>query len=157
MDSNVNLPRPKKVGSQSELSNLMQLMQDVISKNGNQNKYREYYYPAASQCNSYEPAVTAGETLADCFKARKWFLPSCGELARICWWNSHNELHEPVTNGIFAKYITEGRFTALGTGFYWASTEFNDTYVWFIGFSSGEVSNYGGKGNSYAVRPVCAF
>ena len=135
-DTNINLPQPQKIGNQSELSNLIQLMQDVIDKNSGATKYRDFYYPPASQCHSYEPNVISGEILSDCFKSGKWFLPSTGELARLYWWSTHNEAQEPVSNGIFAKHIVEGRFAALA-GSYWTSTECNSTTAWYIGFQIG--------------------
>ena len=156
-DTNINLPQPQKIGNQSKLDNLIQLIRDVVSNNSNAAKYQQFYYPPASQCNAYEPSVKAEEPLDERFKAGKWFLPSAGELVRLYWWHSHNKLQEEVTNGIFAKHIAEGVFTALTANLHWSSTEYNTTYTWGINFSSGFFTYSTKSSTSPPVIAVCAF
>ncbi len=128
-DSNVNLQQPQQIGTTSPYQHLLQLMSDVVTDNGGLAKYRQFYYPAASLCNCYEPGVKQGETLADKFKAGKWFLPSEGELARIYWY--HRQGYEVgATDAIFAQAVADGRMTAMSNTWYWSSTEGSQSYAW---------------------------
>lgn len=155
-DSNINRQLPVKTGSISELENLQQLISDIVTENGNQSKYRQFYYPAASLCNSFEPEVKKGEVLTDCFKAGKWFLPSCGELGRIYWYHRKGyEVKNP--EAIFAKAVAEGKMSQITNAYYWSSTERNMNLAWLIGFSDGLVSNTGNKWPPYPVLAVAAF
>ena len=154
-DSSVNLQQPQQIGSTSPYQHLLQLMGDVVTDNGGLAKYRQFYYPAASLCNCYEPGVKPGETLADCFKAGRWFLPSEGELARIYWY--HRQGYEVGTiDAIFAQAVNDGRMTAMANNWYWSSTEYSQSVAWIVGFSNG-YTNGNSKYNSSAVRAVAAF
>lgn len=157
-DSAVNLQQPQQVGTVSPYQYLLQLMSDVVTDNGGLAKYRQFYYPAASLCNCYEPVVKAGETLADCFKIGKWFLPSAGELARICWW--HRQGYDQTNpDAIFAKAVTNGIMTAMSNTWYWSSTELAIGTVWGVGFSDVDKNNvsYDFKHSSHIARAVAAF
>ena len=158
-DSNVNLAIPSKSESQTELQNLYLVMQHAVSSNGDQAKYREYYYPAASQCYSYEPKIKDGETLSGNFKAGNWFLPSAGELARLYWCNIYNKSQQPEINGIFARCIEIGILLPFGKFWYNSSTESNLTAIWGVLFSSGLLASIGYmyKQTDALCRAVCAF
>lgn len=155
-DPYISLPVPRKNETQTEYDNLLQCLQDIVTKNNNQTKYREFYYPDASQCFAYEPAPKEGEILSPLFQAGKWFLPSMGELGRIYWFNTHDSKHEPIQNGIFAKAIDNNIFTAMTNGRYWSSTAATNNNVLIIDFSSG-LHYYNNRSTEYAVRPVAAF
>lgn len=154
-DSAVNLQQPQQVGTTSPYQHLLQLMADVVADNGGQAKYRQFYYPAASLCNCYEPGVKAGEELADCFKAGRWFLPSEGELARIYW--HHLQGYEAETaDAIFTQAVADGRMTAISNTWHWSSTEYSAFSAWIVYFSGGSTNgNY--KYGRGAVRAVAAF
>lgn len=154
-DSAVNLQQPQQIGSTSPYQHLLQLMNDVVTDNGGLAKYRQFYYPAASLCNCYEPGVKPGETLSDKFKAGKWFLPSEGELARIYWYHSQGyEVGTP--DAIFAQAVNDGRMTAMSNSWYWSSTEYSQNGAWLVNFSDGYTGSIY-KYLSYAVRAVAAF
>ena len=152
-DSGVNLPVPT-AGSLTEYSHLQQCMIDIVSNNNS--NYRQYYYPAASMCYAYEPSVKKGEVLDDRFKAHKWWLPSAGELARICYYKLQGfDYTNP--KAIFAKAYNAGILT-FPSDFAWSSTEYSATSSWYIRFSDGNVNYYNyGKYGSYFVRAVTAF
>lgn len=154
-DSAVNLQQPQQIGTTSPYQHLLQLMADVVTDNGGLAKYRQFYYPAASLCNAYEPGVKAGEELADCFKAGRWFLPSEGELGRIYWY--HRQGYEVgAEDAIFAQAVNDGRMTAMSNSWYWSSTECSQGDAWVVGFSDGGTYTYG-KCNAGAGRAVAAF
>ena len=120
-------------------------------------KYRQYYYPAASLCNAYEPGVKSGETLADCFKQGKWFLPAEGDLARMYWLHHFGYTYDedgaktPLQNAAEA-----GVLTAISNTWYWSSTELSEYSAWYVNFSNGTTYNFI-KYGSTAVRAVAAF
>ena len=154
-DSAVNLQQPQQIGTTSPYQHLLQLMSDVVTDNGGLAKYRQFYYPAASLCNCYEPGVKQGETLADKFKAGKWFLPSEGELARIYWYHRQGYT-VGATDAIFAQAVADGRMTAMSNAWHWSSTENSQSNAWNVGFSDGN-TNLNSKYDSVAVRAVAAF
>lgn len=156
LDSNINLPLPRRIGEQSEMKTLIQLMQSVIDENDGQTEYNEFYYPAASLCNAYEPVVPSTETLAPCFKTGRWFLPSVGEMARIYWGNTHNAQQKATADGIFAPHIASGKFTALEKSWFWCSTEYEPTRAWTINLVSSNTS-YIFKMYTGSVRAIAAF
>lgn len=156
-DSNIQLPQPQKSERQTELSNLLQLMQDVESNNGGQTKYKQYYFPPASQCYAYEPVVKEEEKLSDNFKQGRWFLPSLGEQARIYWGYTHNAQHEATTNGIFADAIDKGLLTALTPPVtYWSSSENGSSNAFNTRFADGGLSG-GNKGAQAPILVVSSF
>lgn len=149
------LQQPQQIGSISPYQHLLQLMNDVVQNHEGQGKYRQFYYPAASLCNCYEPGVKDGEILADSLKQGRWFLPSEGELSRIYWWHTKGyEIGTP--DAIFAQGVNDGRFTAMTKTWYWSSTEHSQGIAWLVYFSDG-LTPGNGKCNSYAIRPVAAF
>ncbi len=154
-DSAVNLPLPRQTGSTSAYNRLLQLMTDVVADNGGQARYRQFYYPSASLCNCYEPSVGAGEPLADCFKAGRWFLPSAGEVGRLYW--HHSQGYETANpEAIFARAVKEGKMAALTGGWYRASTEYSILAAWYIHFEDGSTTA-SGKLGSNPTRAVAAF
>ena len=127
------------------------------AKNGN---YKQFYWPPASRCYAYEPAVKPGEVLSDKFKAHMWWLPSCGELARIYYWDRVEPNNDNAQNIFgFAKSAAGGaKFSGLGSSaYYWSSTEYSATYAWNINASNGNLNGNLYKINSYSVRAVVAF
>ena len=153
-DSGVNLPIPK-AGSLTEYASLIQNIMDIVAKN--KNTYRQYYYPAASMCYAYEPSVKPGEVLNDKFKAHKWWLPSAGELARICYYKLQGYDYNNE-QAVFAKAYNAGILT-LPSGETWSSTEYSATSSWRVRFSDGGVyyGDYGYEYYSGVVRAVAAF
>ena len=158
-DSGVNLPIPK-AGSLSEYNSLMQNIIDVVSKHSN--PYRQYYYPAASMCYAYEPQVKPGEVLNDKFKAHKWWLPSSGELARICYYKFQGSDYSN-SQAVFAKAFNTGVLSfSYGYSWTWTSTETYNTSAWVVNFHTGTIYGeryyYGSKLNTTNyIRAVAAF
>lgn len=152
-DTNVGLPLPEKTSGKSMLDDLTDKMNAVVAEMG-ATKYKQFYYPAASACNAYEPEVKAGEELAETFRQGHWALPSEGELCRLVWYHSKG-YETGVDNAIFARGKVEGKFTALSS-WAWSSTEGNSASCWGAGFAS--LTTY--TGNKYytgVVRAVAAF
>lgn len=120
-------------------------------------KYRQFYYPAASLCNAYQPGVKSGETLADCFKQGKWFLPAEGDLMRLYWLHrlgygfNDDGVEQPLHN---ASVL--GLLAAFTNTWYWSSTETSAILAWLVLFSNGGTYN-SSKYSGYAVRAVAAF
>lgn len=120
-------------------------------------KYRQFYYPAASLCNAYQPSIKRGEVLADCFKQGKWFLPTEGDLMRMYWYHKlgygydDNGLPTPLhsANGL-------GIFQAFSNTWYGSNTEHSSLHVWILNFNSGSVI-FDHKCNRPAFRAVAAF
>ncbi len=143
--------------NETEYENLSTLIARIVADNNN--NYRQYYYPAASWCYAYQPAVRSYETLSDKFKAHKWWLPSCGELARMIFYWLRNDETGVSKYDAFKSAKAAGTISSFGTGYLWCSTEFNPTIVWFVKGDTGVVS--GGsiyvKNFSNVVRAVCAL
>ena len=79
----VQLPQPVAHDGISELDDLKDLITEANKTPGN--AYR-YYYPAASYAYAYEPTgLKDGETLAECFKAHRWFLPTPGDMQMMLY------------------------------------------------------------------------
>ena len=73
-----------------------------------------------------------------------WYLPALNELQTI--YNNKSAINSTLSaNG----------YTTLG-GYYYSSTEYDSSYVYYLDFSSGRASGYY-KSNSYNVRAVLAF
>ena len=87
--SYASLEIPAPSAEHDELYNLSQLINKVVSENSND--YRQYYYPAASMCYAYSPAIKSYESLHDKFKAHKWYLPDGKALARTSFYYSRND------------------------------------------------------------------
>lgn len=154
-DSAVNLEIPNGTEKLTPQEHLIQLMDDVVEKQGHA-KYRQYYYPAASLCNTYQPSIKSNETLSPLFLAGKWFLPSIGELVRMYWY--HSKGYELATeNAIFAKAVNEHVLTAFTTNTHWSSTERFARQSWVTSMATGECHGGLSKGDYFMVRAVVAF
>lgn len=158
-DSGVQLPIPEARDGKSELAILNELITQVIADNEGLSKYRQFYYPAASQCYAYQPAVKEGEELIDKFKLHNWYLPSAGELARIYWHSRKGGAYENDNKigNIFQTAIGSGTMTAMSSSsWYWSSSEGSSNHAWYVYFGSGDIGN-NSKCNGLTVRSVAAF
>jgi hypothetical protein len=135
------------------------------------------YYPAASVAFAYQPKASG---LIDKFKAHNWFLPSSGELLRICYYayQSYKDgvaQAEPVNSLYDSSYnepanafyipIKDGK---LSMNYLYSGVDTSGTLMWSSTETSGEKqsiaisSNNGSweqrsKSSTGAVRPVCRF
>lgn len=148
--------------NETEIQCLNRLISEIVSESGN-NNYRQYYYPAASYCHAYKPAVKSYETLHDKFKAHKWFLPAAGELARMIfyWLRTQNETSAISKYNAFKVAKAAGKIS-FSSDWYLSSTENSAMFVWSVNGGTSVVGNNGNgyngsKGSSYIVRPVCAL
>lgn len=164
-DSNVKLEVPKATNSKSEATVLKELLAQISIDKGN--NYKQYYYPAASECYAYQPDVKDGEVLLDKFKAHHWWLPSEGELARMYYYHSHGyDITKDDTKAIFAQASDSGTLKKFSTSAFWSSNEYSRSDSWFLNFSNGRYISGGNsipgkpKDGTYytpVVRSVCAF
>ena len=107
-------------------------------------------------CYAYEPSVKPGEVLSNKFRAHKWWLPSAGELGRICYYKLQGYDYGNK-QAIFAKAYNIGIFTPPNDKL-WSSTEHSEPYSWFVRFSDGYVGGGGYfKYSNYPIRAVAAF
>ena len=139
---------PVANANQTEREVLTNLIADIVAKKGN--KYRQFYYPAASYCYAYQPtyALQPGEVLADKFKAHNWWLPTLGELGMVYW--------QQVKGGIFAAAASNSRYSNLTADWHWTSTEYNASFACNLHGGNGQVNGYF-KHHSRACRAVVAF
>lgn len=156
-DSNVNLKVPEVTDGKSEATVLKELMSQISTDKGN--NYKQYYYPAASECYAYQPSVKKGEVLLDKFKAHHWWLPSEGELVRMYYYHSHGyDTTKEDAKAIFAEVSNIGILAQFTNDIFWSSTEFSSIYSWSLHFSDGSIyAGTGIKDSSRTVRSVCAF
>lgn len=126
-DSNINKEVPRATQNTTEYNRLLELISNIMSSEGTD--YQQFYYPHASLCYAYEPAVDNKAELAECFKANNWWLPSAGEFARIIWYlMKSNEKNTEF--GIFTKPVEDGIMESLVTNYVWcSSTEVNNELV----------------------------
>lgn len=162
-DSNVKLEVPKATDSKSEADVLNDLLTKITTDKGDA-KYKQYYYPAASECYAYQPSVKEGEVLLDKFKAHHWWLPSNGELARLWYYYycsydaENNNSPKEGPNNIFIQAVNLGALKNFNkTGIYWSSTEFLVNYAWSIIFKKGWDMDRGIISDIKAIRPICSF
>ena len=155
-DSSVNLQLPAPTISMSEMESLTSLMEAIVQKNGNQSKYRQFYYPAASRCHAYEPSVKSDLTLDEKFKAGNWALPALGTMARFCWYYMKAMAGEPE-GAKLKEWIDQGLFQIVGSNQFWASTEWHEGYAWIFIPASGQLTNSIGKYYSYHDMAVTTF
>ena len=152
------------------LTELADSMQTIISENSaatSPNRYSEFYYPAAWSCYLYEPTAE-NVVLADCYKSSTWYLPSCGELARI--YNFYRQgmtadranfdaMSEAVTP-IIANAASKAGGAVMNAydSYYWTSNENDAPFSWYSD-SKGVFygANFLSKGYTSAVRPCSAF
>ena len=135
-DSNINKPIPSSSDTMSELDSLDKCISEIITTEGNQ-KYAQFYYPAASYAHVYEPKLPAGEELNSDFKSGHWFLPSVGELARISFYVTHGyenkDKYAIFSNGYLASVFYQFK------GFYWASSERTSSSAWTVRVNDGNL------------------
>ena len=107
----------------------------------------------------YEPKIKNNETLNGKFTAGNWYLPSCGELARIVFYalKGYIKGEEGTDLAIFADAATNGIFAKISANWIWSSTECSSGSAWVVHGASGQVGNGSGKASSYVVRCVAAF
>ena len=151
---------PKATDNKSEATVLKELLIKISTDRGD--KYRQYYYPAASKCYAYQPSVKDDEVLLDKFKAHHWWLPSEGELARMYYYHSHGyDTTKEDAKAIFANANNLGILSQFSASWIWSSTELSATDVWSIEFSNGFIYDGGfgaySKFTKYPIRPICSF
>lgn len=128
------------------------------------------YFPAASACFAYEPSASG---LLDEFKVHNWFLPSAGELVRMCYYtyqsyadgkaqenpvnSSYGKSYANPANA-FYKAILEKKLSV--NGFYnsslMSSSEGSRTNAYWVSSGSG-LADPNSKASGYNVRPICRF
>lgn len=156
-DSKVNLPVPKATADKTLADSLTECIKSVQASHNNAQKYQQYYYPAASYCNAYEPALdNNAQDLAEQFREGHWFLMSSGEMAR-CSWYTQKGYDLGVANAIFAQAKNDLRFTPLSSNWYWLSSEYSELHSWGLNPVSGQFSYTGGKCDATQVRVAVAF
>lgn len=160
-DTNVNLPIPKATSDKTLAQSLSECIKSVQTAHGNAQKYQQYYYPAASYCNAYVPALDNNtQTLAEPFSEGHWFLMSSGEMARCSWYARKGYDDASTPNAIFAKPWADLRFIKFSGTFYHTSSEVSELFNWKINHNTGEfLYNYANLGKSLAhqVRAAVAF
>lgn len=158
-DPNVNLPIPKATADKTLAQSLSECINYVQSLHKEQ-KYQQYYYPAASYCNAYIPTLDNDtQTLAEPFTEGHWFLMSSGEMAR-CSWYAMKGYNVGVANNIFAQAKADFRFEVFKDTWYWLSSEKTELHSWNMNPVSGQIIGYLGNGYKYdanQVRPAVAF
>lgn len=156
-DSNVNLEVPTANNIKSESEVLKELLVKISTDRGY--KYKQFYYPAASECYAYQPTVKDNEVLLDRFKAHHWWLPSKGELGRMYYYHTHGyNITKEDAKAIFAQASNLGVLENFNW-YYWSSTEYSNSLAHTYGFSDGMSDNLGTfrKNVSNDVRPICSF
>lgn len=157
-DSNVNLPIPKATSEKTLEQSLTECIKSVQTAHGNAWKYQQYYYPAASYCNAYEPELDNNEQdLSEPFREGHWFLMSSGEMAR-CSWYVQKGYDFGVANAIFAQAKNDLRFVPLSNRpYYWTSSELSETESWNMNPVTGDSLSYYIKFQGDLVRAAVAF
>lgn len=85
-----------------------------------------------------------------------WYLPSVMELKFMCW--GQNSGSGVAGRGMLNTQLNKvPGATSLQSGFYWSSTEGDDSYAWNVDFGQGYVRNHSKKSYSYGARAVLAF
>ena len=162
-DSGINLPVPEASNGESLYDNITKCIDDFVARNGNQKKYAQYYFPVASYCNAYEPTVKNKETLAKGLDAGNWYLPSHGEIARLCWFALKG--YDGAEWAIFSNAFLQNAFAKL-TAYLYSSAELpNTNYFCSFEVAEGTSSYSSGKNNvnkadtlhNTSIRPVVAF
>lgn len=158
-DPNVNLSIPKATADKTLAQSLSECIKYVQSLHKEQ-KYQQFYYPAASYCNAYVPTLGSNtQTLAEPFTEGHWFLMSSGEMAR-CSWYAMKGYNVGVANNIFAQAKADFRFDVFKDTWYWLSSEHTGLHSWNMNPVSGRIIGYLGNGYKYdanQVRPAVAF
>ena len=158
-DTKVNLPIPKATADKTLAESLTECIKSVQASHNNAQKYQQYYYPAASYCNAYEPVLDNNEQdLSEPFREGHWFLMSSGEMAR-CSWYEQKGYDFGVANAIFAQAKNDLRFVPLSNNsrYYWMSSEYSDTQSWNMNPVTGDFLLYFLKFTENPVRAAVAF
>lgn len=151
---------PVGTSSMTELQSLVALMESMRTWATNDlqdtypNKWSQLAFPAASACYAYQPSVGSNETLADRFTAHNWWLPTEGQLARLCWYTKYGDLYG---QNVFADAKAAGVLSFSSSSYHWSSTENTSSSGWNVYFYSGGTDYYLSKFNSSVVRAVSAF
>ena len=126
-----------------------------------------YVFPAAYACHVYQPTVSKG-TLCDAYKAGQWYLPTVGELARLCSYymigaNSSytsyqgtSDASRPIFVQANAKANSANKISWT-TDWRWSANQNGANNAWYVGFSNGTVSSNINRVLTYRVRAVAAF
>lgn len=155
-DTNVNLPIPKATSDKTLAQSLAECIKSVQASHNNAQKYQQFYYPAASYCNAYVPALDNNtQTLAEQFSEGHWFLMSSGEMAR-CSWYSMKGYNLGVANNIFAQAKADFRFWVFSDT-YWTSSESSEFVTFCMKPNSGIFQGNLDKWRSFQVRAAVAF
>lgn len=136
----------------TEAQHLREVIGQLVVKENN-SKYRQYYYPAASYCYAYEPAVAQGETLAPHFQAHNWYLPSSGEAIRHVWYLFQGLASD---SNIYAPAIADKVMYDPESTYYSCSTEVSQLVTESIAIKTATFSGQQ-KYESFGIRPMCAF
>lgn len=163
-DPNFGFEVPKASENMSEYGHLEQCLKRIVAENGGNGNYKQFYYPPASCCYAYQPTVRSDESLDGRFRAHNWWLPSSGELFRICWHLRFGESYpdDEQLCDIFNQGITDGVFADFEERWYWTSVHKGTSFwLWVANFQKTQ----GNKGQIRAiplyegggVRPVCSF
>lgn len=162
-DSGINLPVPEASNEESLYDNITKCINDFVAKNNNQKKYAQYYFPAASYSNAYEPTIKSKETLVKGLNAGNWYLPSHGEIARLCWFALKG--YDGAEWAIFSNAFLQNAFVKLG-GYLYSSAELPiSTHICSFNADTGASSYAPGKNDvnkanfsiTASIRPVVAF
>ena len=162
-DSGINLPVPEASNKESLYDNITKCINDFVVINDNQKKYAQYYFPAASYSNAYEPTIKSEETLVKGLDAGNWYLPSHGEIARLCWFALKG--YDEAEWAIFSNAFLQNAFTKLSEYLYSSAELSISTHICSFNTGTG-LSSYGSgrnavnKANSIfkaSIRPVVAF
>lgn len=157
-DTNVNLPIPKATSYKTLAQSLTECIESVQTAHGNAQKYQQYYYPAASYCNAYVPALDNNtQTLAEQFSEGHWFLMSSGEMARCSWYAMKGYDDASAPYAIFAKPWADLRFIKFQSTWYWSSSEHSEIGSWPLNPVSGIFYFNYLKSSYYQVRAAVAF
>lgn len=158
-DSNLKLPIPRAIGSETELT----ILQDYKGRaNTIGSYYNLLYYPAHSACFAYRPTVRTD--LNTRFVEHNWWLPSYGELVRIAYY--YGQYLSETTNteenklNIFRGAISSSIMDVFANNSAYVTTaEYRDSYYnnfYQIIISTGSCRNHA-KANGAKVRAVTSF
>ena len=145
--------------NETEMQNLTRLISEIVSEAGNNNNYRQYYFPVASYCYAYQPNVKSYETLNDKFKAHKWFHPAGGEIARMIFYWLRNDTTGVSKYDAFKEAKAAGKIN-FSRNNYWSSSEHTNNSAWAIDGGTGTIYNMSGsygKWKDGSVKAVCAL
>ena len=89
-----------------------------------------------------------------------WYLPSVKELTLLCGTDVsdiYNNDSGGVNRNLMDTQLSKVSGTPLPLPYYWSSTEYDDSYAWYVYFGNGRVYNYVKYSFRYGVRAVLAF